>query len=244
MMQATRSSGVAIYNADDLLVAHLTAKMPVPVLPFSVQKQLLTGGWVEEGTLCIRMKSGGVVTRYPLDQTALKGIHNWQNMLASVLAATFAGVPEEKIREGLASFQGLPHRMQWVRDCGGVHYINDSKGTNVGATEMALQSVATPIVWIAGGRDKGGSYEPLKEKAKGKVRQLILFGEAKEKMRAVLGAVVPTAMVENLQQAVMLARSCAKKGDTILFSPACSSFDQFENYAERGNRFMEWVNKL
>ena len=244
MMHATRSDGLAIYNADDSLVAHLVSRIPKPVLPFSVQRQLKIGGWVEEGALCIRLKANQPTTKYFLADLPLKGIHNWQNMLAAVLAVSFAGLPEEAIRKGLQSFFGLPHRMQSVGTVRGVHYINDSKATNVGAVEMALASVQGRVLWIAGGRDKGGSYAPLLTKAKGKVCRVILFGEARKTMQKVFEKEFSTAVVNTLEEATKIASREAKPGETVLFSPACSSFDQFTNYAERGEYFKALVKKI
>ena len=161
MMQATVTDGAVIYNADDPLVAHLMKQSAVRALPFSVQRQLPFGGWIDNGYLCCSVGRGEERVRYPLQGLSLTGIHNWQNMLAAILSASVAGLTPQQIQKGLESFRGLPHRMQGVADIQGVHYINDSKATNIGAVEKALESVAAPIVWIAGGRYKGGSYLPL-----------------------------------------------------------------------------------
>jgi UDP-N-acetylmuramoylalanine--D-glutamate ligase len=144
----------------------------------------------------------------------------------------------------LNDFSGLEHRLEFVREHNGVHYYNDSKGTNVGAVVKSLASFAGPVILLAGGVDKGGDYGPLEREIKQKVRHLVLFGAAKKVIARALGALTETMIVDDLQAAVREAAVQARPGDVVLLSPACSSFDQFRNYAERGKLFKRLVQQL
>ena len=150
----------------------------------------------------------------------------------------------EAIQAALESFRGLPHRLEFVRELDGVSFYNDSKGTNVGAVVKSLRSFREPIILIAGGKDKGGTYGPLKGIVKEKVKRLILIGEARRRMAKVLGRSVPTTEADTLEEAVHYAFDESKHGDVVLLSPACSSFDMFRDYEERGTRFKEIVHQL
>lgn len=202
------------------------------------------GGWVDSGYLVLKPTLSEQPLRLELGKASLTGIHNWENMLAALLAVSPYIKDVEILQKGLESFVPLPHRMQVVRELKGVTYINDSKGTNVGASCKALLSAKAPILWIAGGKDKGGAYEPLKDFVKKKVKKTFLLGEAKTKMFESLKGCGEITMVNDLAEAVLLAARVAQAGDTVLFSPACSSFDMFKDYAERGKKFSELVNKL
>jgi UDP-N-acetylmuramoylalanine--D-glutamate ligase len=148
------------------------------------------------------------------------------------------------IARALAAFSGLPHRIEFVRETVGVKYIDDSKGTNVGAVVEAIDALPAPIILIAGGLDKGGDYGPLRRPLREKVRLAILNGAARETMREALQGTTTISVVLTLRDAVERAAREAKPGDTVLMSPACSSFDQFKDYAERGDAFKELVRAL
>jgi UDP-N-acetylmuramoylalanine--D-glutamate ligase len=148
------------------------------------------------------------------------------------------------IERAFIEFTGLAHRLEFVREYAGVTYIDDSKGTNVGAVIEALEAASPPIILIAGGVDKGGDYAPLIEPLARKAKLLILIGAAREKMCRQLSGAVATRVVDGLAQAVAIAMEHARAGDTVMLSPACSSFDQFKNYAERGAAFKELVRAL
>jgi UDP-N-acetylmuramoylalanine--D-glutamate ligase len=154
------------------------------------------------------------------------------------------GIDPGQACRAIAGFPGLPHRMEYVATVDGVDYYNDSKGTNVGSVVRSLESFPPPIILIAGGKDKGGDYTPIAQLVRERVSHLLLIGEAKEKIRAQLGHLCDTRLAESLEEAVALARSLALPGTVVLFSPACSSFDMFKNYEERGNRFAEAVRAL
>jgi len=148
------------------------------------------------------------------------------------------------IQAALENFPGLEHRLEFVREKGGVRYYNDSKGTNVGAVVKSLASFSAPVLLLAGGVDKGGDYRVLEEEIKQKVRRLALFGAAKEIISRALGHLTETVVVDDLASAVRDAAAHAHPGDVVLLSPACSSFDQFRNYAERGKVFKKLVREL
>ncbi|MEK7341027.1 MAG: cyanophycin synthetase, partial [Candidatus Binatota bacterium] len=141
-------------------------------------------------------------------------------------------------------FPGLEPRLEYVREKNGVRFYDDSKGTNVGAVAKSLASFSAPVILIAGGVDKGGDYRILKDEVKRRVKELILFGAAKEKIHSALGHLTETAVVEDLEAAVQEACRCSRPGDVVLLSPACSSFDMFQNYAERGKVFKTLVQNL
>ena len=164
--------------------------------------------------------------------------------MAAVAAAKSAGVEPAMIQQVLDNFPGLEHRLEFIREKGGVRYYNDSKGTNVGAVVKSLASFTEPVILLAGGVDKGGDYAPLKEGVRRKVRRLVLFGAAKEIIARALGGFTETVLVEDIQAAVRDASAHARAGDVVLLSPACSSFDQFRNYAERGKVFKDLVQQL
>jgi UDP-N-acetylmuramoylalanine--D-glutamate ligase len=182
--------------------------------------------------------------RFSLANVKLHGVHNVENMMAAVAIAKCVGISRGVIQEILDSFPGLEHRLEFVRQRNGVRYYNDSKGTNVGAVVKSLASFTDPVILLAGGVDKGGDYAPLADEIKKKVRRLVLFGAAKEIMARSLGQFTETVIVDDLHAAVSDAATHARAGDVVLLSPACSSFDQFRNYAERGKIFRRLVQAL
>jgi UDP-N-acetylmuramoylalanine--D-glutamate ligase len=182
--------------------------------------------------------------RIALGDFRLPGRHNLLNGMAAAAAALAMGVEPRTIECALHGFAGLPHRTEFVRDKGGVRYVDDSKGTTVGAVLEALAATPGPVILIAGGVDKGGAYGPLRAPLKDKVRLLILIGAAREKMRAELDGATAIETATALAEAVGIAAANARRGDTVMLSPACSSFDQFKDYAERGRVFQELVRAL
>ena len=164
--------------------------------------------------------------------------------MAAIAVAKAAGTRRDAIQKTLEEFSGLEHRLEFVRERNGVRYYNDSKGTNVGAVAKSLASFSAPVILLAGGVDKGGSYAPLEDEIRRKVRRLVLFGAAKDAIAKSLGHLIETATVENLEAAVRDAATHARPGDVVLLSPACSSFDMFQNYAERGKVFKQLVQAL
>ncbi len=183
--------------------------------------------------------------RYSLRATALHGAHNELNAAAAIAAARSTGAPPAAVREGLAAFRPLPHRMALVAEVEGVRYYDDSKGTNVGASVTALRGLAEPrVVLIAGGRDKLGAYDDLAAALAARGRAVVLIGESADRIAAAVGDAVPVARATDMAGAVTVAAQLARPGDAVLLSPACSSFDMFRSYADRGERFAEAVRSL
>lgn len=178
-------------------------------------------------------------------ETTLKGPHNLINTMAAVSAASLAGVSLESIRTGLNTFKNAPHRLEPVGIIRGVEFINDSKATNVDSVVYALGSYDKPLVWIAGGVDKGNDYNLIKEDVKKKVKTLICLGKDNEKLKKAFGDVVPQIReTQSVTDLVRIALDAAQKGDIVLLSPACASFDLFKNYEDRGNQFRDAVRDL
>jgi UDP-N-acetylmuramoylalanine--D-glutamate ligase len=171
-------------------------------------------------------------------------VHNVENMMAAVAVAKALDVPARIIQQTLEGFPGLEHRLEFVREKAGVYNYNDSKGTNVGAVVKSLASFSQPIILLAGGVDKGGDYRPLGDGVQKRVKRLVLFGAAKELIAKALGALTETVLVDDLEAAVRDAHQHARPGDVVLLSPACSSFDMFRDYGDRGRVFKSLVRAL
>jgi UDP-N-acetylmuramoylalanine--D-glutamate ligase len=174
----------------------------------------------------------------PEEELPLLGRHNVANALAAALAARLAGAPADALSRGLASFTPLPHRLEPVGEAHGLMWVNDSKATNVAATVGALRSLPGPLVLLLGGKDKGEDLDSLRQAIHPGVRGVVFYGEARNRLAEALGEAAPSRMVEgSFEEAVAAARELAKPGDTLLLSPACSSFDMFDDYEARGRRF-------
>ncbi len=213
------------------------------VVPFTVSGEVDKGLFLRPGEIVYRPGNDGEEV-YPTSGFKLIGLHNMENIMAVIAMARLVGAPQESVLASIFGFKGLPHRMEFVRTVDNVTYIDDSKGTNIGALEMALRGMNSPVVLIAGGRDKGGDYGVLKTLVREKVRAMVLIGEARFKIQDALGNLTDTLMALTLDEAVAVARSKAIAGDTVLLSPACSSFDMFKSYKERGERFKALVEGL
>lgn len=178
------------------------------------------------------------------DEIYIKGVHNLENAMAASAMALLAGCPPDKVRDSLMEFKGLPHRLELVRELNGVKYINDSKGTNIGAVLKSLEGFQEPVILIAGGRDKAGDFTALRHLIKEKVRSAVLIGEAREKIKSAIGDLVECHFSNDMEESVTLASSIAKEGDVVLLSPACASFDMFRDFEDRGMKFKEAVATL
>lgn len=231
----------AILNRDDPLVWAMRPRVRSRVVSFGF-------GEAAEGVFATKdeivWRDGGAEERFALGGVKIQGVHNVENMMAAVAAAKCAGLEREPIQVTLNDFPGLEHRLEFVREHGGARYYDDSKGTNVGAVVKSLASFTGPVILLAGGVDKGGDYAPLERPVREKVRRLVLFGAAKEVIARALGQCADTVIVDDLRAAVRDAAAHAQPGDVVLLSPACSSFDQFRNYAERGKLFKSLVQEL
>jgi UDP-N-acetylmuramoylalanine--D-glutamate ligase len=233
----------AILNRDDPNVWKLAKSVHSRVFGFGFVASGDTPAiWPDHGMLVFEM--GSRRGRISIADFRLPGRHNVSNAMAAAAAALAMFVDEQVIERALSRFAGLPHRLQFVREREGVKWIDDSKGTNVGAVAEALEAIAGPVILIAGGVDKGGDYSPLVAPLRRKVSRAILIGAAREQMGARLAGACAIELVPTLAEAVERAAQVAGKGDTVLLSPACSSFDQFKDYAERGNVFQKLVRAL
>ena len=209
-------------------------------LPFGSEDT--TPGRVEGNELVV--ENNGLVLRLPLAQLPLKGKHNLYNAMAVALAALEQKVPVAQVVGGLTSFKGVPHRLEDCGEVDGVRYINDSKATNVNSVWYALESMTRPVVWIAGGTDKGNDYAELKELVAAKVHTLVCMGVDNRKLEKDFEAVVPRVLsTHSMEGALSAAREFARSGDAVLLSPACASFDLFRNYEHRGELFRAMVKK-
>lgn len=231
----------AVLNYDDPLVRTLENSITARKIFFSARHPL-AAGISYNGALHIKLQ--GTAAQVSIADAALSGMHNVENMMAALAVGWMCGLPLAGMEQTLKSFSGLKHRMEFVGTFRGVACYNDSKATNVGAVVKSLESLPAPLILIAGGKDKGGSYAPLLSLLRDKAKLLVLLGEARERMHAELREAVETVLAATLDDAVRIAFSRASAGDTVLFSPACSSFDMFTSYAHRGECFKELVRGL
>jgi len=240
---ANQNSGdLAVLNRDDPIVMLSGEKAKAKKVLFSMRERLKEGAFSDGRTISLRFEGNG--EEYSLDKTSLKGVHNVENMMAALTAARIFGCSKRAVQDVLDRFKGLEHRLEFVREIGGVRFYDDSKGTNVGSVVKSLLSFSEPVILIAGGKDKNGDLSPLKELVEKRVKCLVLLGEAKERMNRELGGLTETVIAKTMEEAVSLARQKARGGEVVLLSPACSSFDMFKDYKERGRVFKEAVFKL
>lgn len=237
-----KSDGFTILNRDDPYVYPLRRKTRAEVIFFS-QKEKLERGVFLRGPHIMRKFEGEEVV-VSTDEISFTGSHNLENILSAIAIASLYRLEREAVREALLEFKGLPHRCEPVARIRGVDFINDSKATNEGAVKSCLESIAQPIILIMGGKNKGTNFLYLRNVIKEKIKRVILLGEAKRVIKAQLDTICPLSEVENMRDAVREAFNKAQKGDCVLLSPACASFDQFKNYEERGEVFKEEVRKL
>ena len=235
-------SDTAVVNADDPEVTARLGSIPARLLRFSVSRTLTEGAFLSGGEMVLRTSSGE--ERYPRGVLKIPGLQNVENALAAIAVARSMEVPPPAVLEELSLFPGLPHRLEFVRSVAGVSYYNDSKGTNVGAVLAALEGFPEPVVLIAGGKDKGVDFRPLRAPLGRKARAVVLLGEASGRMAKELAGAAPITVAGTLAQAVCAAAEAARRGDAVVFSPACSSFDMFRNFEERGEAFRKAVQEL
>ncbi len=234
----------AILNREDPLVWRLRETVRAKLFSFGIAKPHASTDpaiWDEHGLRFILGEINGTIG---LEGFRLRGRVNRTNAMAAVGAALALNLASDPIERTLADFRGLPHRLEFVREKNGVVFVDDSKGTNVSAVLEAVAAFDTPIILLAGGLHKGGSYAALREPLRRKVKLVLIYGTAREIMRAALNGASRVECVETLNEAVAKAAVHAQPGDTVLLSPACASFDQFQNYAERGRAFQDLVRAL
>lgn len=236
-----------IFNADDdrvrVFADGLDESGPI-CYPISTQRQMGSGGFIRDEILSLIIDNKEEELMH-MDKLALRGRHNVYNSLAAAVAARVMEVRSDVVRESLHTFEGVPHRLEQLREVDGVRYVNDSKATNVNALWYAIESFSEPLVLIAGGRDKGNDYSSLRPLIQNRVRALISIGEAAETIHAELGSMAEESVIAgSLGDAVKLSHLLAKPGDVVLLSPACSSFDMFDSYEHRGDLFRQLVSNL
>jgi len=236
---------VFIYNLDDAVTAKTINNYPIKstLAPITMSKQLPQGAYLLNAKMHLKWKSEEM--QMSIEDFAIKGKHNLYNSMAASLAATAVDIRKEKIREALQTFESLEHRMETVATIKNVEFVNDSKATNINSTWFALESMDKPVILILGGVDKGNDYSLLRELVKEKVKAIVCMGTENRKIHEAFGDIVSLIVnTENAKDAVQSAFHFASKGDVVLLSPACASFDLFKNYEDRGNQFKQAVKEL
>jgi UDP-N-acetylmuramoylalanine--D-glutamate ligase len=234
-----------VLNADNAPAEAAALRAKSRIYWFSAEHPVSPGAWLEDGWVVYRSVHQGAVERImPLSGITLKGTHNIENVLAAVVAARLAEVPAEAIRGTVEAFKAVEHRLEYVATRNGVNFYNDSKATNVDATAKAVAAFPSGIHLILGGKDKGSPYTVLAPLLRERVRAIYTIGAAADKIESQLRGVVPLHSAKTLDAAVAAAAAAAQPGDVVLLAPACSSYDQFENYEQRGRAFKQLVNEL
>ena len=234
-----------IYDADDEAISNWLKKnnTRAKLVPFSLQKELEYGAFLKNNIITININKDTLTM--PISTLTVKGKHNVKNAMAATMAAQLLRVRKESIKESLSSFEGAEHRLENVAKIYGVEYINDSKATNVNATFYALECMDKQTVWIVGGVDKGNDYNDLLPLVREKVKAIVCLGLDNDKIKKIFGNVVDIVVeTAGAEEAVKVARKLSEKGDVVLLSPACASFDLFENYEDRGRQFKTAVRSL
>ncbi len=236
----------AVLNADDPACGDptFTRTLAARRVPFSRFTEPPSDGvWIDGGTIVYRLgeRRGRLIA---LDHLRIVGVHNVENAMAASAVALLRGIEPRVIEHVLSEFRGLEHRSEFVRDLRGVTYINDSKGTNVGATQKSLESFTRPVVLIAGGVGKGADFSVLRPLVARRVKKAVLIGEARPQLRQAFDGVTTVVEANGLEDAVRIASESAAPGDVVLLSPACASFDLFRDFEERGRCFKALVNAL
>jgi len=240
-----RPEDTFIYCADDPVITQFMKENPLHsnLLPFSMYQELPKGAYIKDRMMILAVDSDKLETS--VYDFALKGKHNQYNSMAAGLAGATVGIRKEKIREAVENFEGLEHRMEHVLTVRGVDFINDSKATNVNSTWYALESMTQPVILILGGVDKGNDYSALLDLVKEKVKAIVCLGVDNRKIHEAFGKHVEVMVnTAGAREAVHAAFHLANKGDVVLLSPACASFDLFRNYEDRGRQFIEAVREL
>ncbi len=234
-----------VYCADDPIIREELTKRDIKAkkVPFTIMQVLKEGGWVENDLMKLNVNNNTFdMTIYEL---SLQGKHNLNNSMAAGISGSILNLRKEGIRECLSDFQGVEHRLERFLRVHNIEFINDSKATNINSVWYALESMNTPVVWIVGGVDKGNDYSQLFELVKEKVKAIVCLGKDNSKIIAAFdGKVKQIVDTKSIEEAVRSAYFLAEKGDTVLLSPACASFDLFKNYEERGQKFKEAVRNL
>jgi UDP-N-acetylmuramoylalanine--D-glutamate ligase len=238
-----QSDDILIFNADDQWTLNVVPNARCRTIGFSAQRTLVQGACVEDGCLVIRL-NGSRTDIIRINEIFIKGTHNLYNAMAATLVGQYLGLAPGSMSSTLKSFEGVEHRLEFVRELNHVKYYNDSKGTNVDSVWYALQAFREPIVLILGGRDKGNDYSRLVPPVRSRVKAIVAIGESADKVEQSFHDITVITKASSMDEAVAKARSLAQPGDVVLLSPACASFDWFTSYEHRGRVFKELVNRL
>ncbi len=233
---------LAILNGDEEATTLLRVRLAARTEIFRSSGPVDRGMFLA-GEKLFHLLPAGEKEEYPLAMIHLPGRHNSENVMAAILAARACGCEPPAIIRAVEGFRGIAHRIEYAGEINGILFYDDSKGTNVGAVMRALESFSRPVILLLGGRDKEGDFQILAPLIRRGVKEMVLFGEAAEKINGLLGGVVRTTLAATLQEAMEKAYRSAAPGDAVLLSPGCASFDEFKDYKERGNRFQEWVGQ-
>ena len=242
LFRRQEAGDLKVLNADDPAVAGLDRGVS-RVYYFSATRPLATGAWLDNDALKVRLADGREEI-FPLAHIRLQGKHNLENIMAALLLALDAGADPGACREVLATFRGLPHRLEFVADLKGVSFYDDSKGTNVGAVATSLAHFDRPVILIAGGRDKDSDFSLLNDLIAARVKALVLIGETRERLAQVWRGLAPAYLADDMAAAVARAWELSRPGEVVLLSPACASFDMYRDYAHRGQTFQNLVREL
>jgi UDP-N-acetylmuramoylalanine--D-glutamate ligase len=234
---------VLVYGADDPWTAKVVQGARCRKIPFSIRKSSSEGAFIKEEWLMTSL-DGKETKVIKTDEISIRGPHNLYDAMASTLSGQLLGVGTASIRATLKNFRGVEHRQEFVREVNGVRYYNDSKATSVDAVWYALQSFDRPIVLMLGGRDKGNDYTRIFDLVRRNVRGIVAMGESADKVETAFSSFKPVRRTNSIDEAVLTAQGLAQPGDVVLLSPACASFDWFENYEQRGKVFKELVKNL
>lgn len=247
----TNQSTTSILNADDNAVVELARDPAVQrgrIFYFSrkptLEPQIMNIGGAVLIKDQIRVRTGPEIEYYTVSNAKMRGKHNFENIMAAILAAREHGATHEAIQRVIDDFPGMPHRLEYVRKVGGVQFYNDSKATNVHAVMRALDTFDENVILIMGGKDTNLNFAPLKDRIRRVVKTLILVGEAKERINRDIGDFTETFLIGTFEEAILISYQKSRINDVVLLSPGCSSFDTFDSYVERGNYFKELVNKF
>jgi UDP-N-acetylmuramoylalanine--D-glutamate ligase len=242
IFSAQTASDFLVLNAGNARAAAAATRTVAKVYWFSLEQSVVQGAWVQDGQVVFRSAANAPIESIlPLKSIPLKGAHNVENVLAAVCAARLAGASAEAIGHAIQNFRAVEHRLEYVATDNGVEYYNDSKATNVDAAAKAIAAFPGCIHLILGGKDKNSNYADLSDLLRKRVKAVYTIGSAAEKIETQIRGMVPIVHCETLDKAVAAARKASHPGDVVLLSPACSSFDQFENYEHRGRVFKELV---
>ncbi len=231
------------WDGDPVIAAQLSGlRLEQHLLPFGVEPHEGAAAWVE-GRM-VEVSTPEDRWEIPRDELSLKGLHNLYNSMAAGVSASVLHVPSKTVKEALADFEAVEHRLEYVATVDGVRYVNDSKATNVNSTYYALESMTTPTVLILGGTDKGNDYSEIESFVRAKVKAIVAMGVDNSKILGFFSGIVPTVSTSSLDECIAQCRALAVDGDTVLLSPCCASFDLFSSYVDRGNRFKAAVKSL